>query len=94
MSDAKIILTPEQALSMLPNGDQIHTFRSASVALIGADWDRVDLEKAIRENVCEVGGVHCQAVNHGLVVWTDKTDPLFVECRKGVDYEAFAAERG
>lgn len=91
MSNEKIILTSEQALSMLPEGDRIHTFRSAPMALIGADWDRDDLEKAIRENQCEVGGDQCQAMNHGLVVWTGKTEPLFVECRKGIDYESFAA---
>jgi hypothetical protein len=86
MSDEKVILTEEQALAMLPEGDQIHTFRDGGIALLGADWDRADLEQAIRVNKCEVGGKQCQALNHGLVVWTGDR-PLFVECRKGIDYE-------
>lgn len=89
-SDEKVILTKEQALSMLPDGDRIHTFRSAfGGVLIGCDWDRDKLEQEIREKQCEVGGSQCQAMNHGLVVWTSETEPLFVECRTGIDYEAF-----
>lgn len=96
MSGEKIILTTEQALSMLPDGDSIHTFRSTGMALIGCDWEREDLEETIRESQCEIGGDQCQAFNHGLVVWTSETEPLFVECREGIDYEAFAvmAEKG
>lgn len=91
MSDEKVILTPEQALSMLPDGDQIHTFRSMGFALIGCDWSRSGLEKEIREKQCEVGGDQCQAMNHGLVVWTSETEPLFIECREGIDYAALEA---
>ena len=92
MSDEKVILTPEQALSMLPDGDQIHTFRSMGFALIGCDWSRSSLEQEIREKQCEVGGDQCQAMNHGLVIWTSETEPLFVECYKGFDYDAFETD--
>ena len=56
MHDERVILTEEQALAMLPEGDQIHTFRDGGIALLGADWNRADLEQAIRVNKCEVGG--------------------------------------
>ena len=92
INDLPIVLTAEQALSMLPDGDEVHTFRSTGNALFGADWSRSKLEQAIRENRCEVGGDQCQRMNHGLIVWTSEADALFVECRKGVDYESFAEQ--
>ena len=92
MTDDRAILTTEQALSMLPEGERIHTFRTNPLALLGADWDREDLIAAIREGQCEIGGEACQNFNHGLVVWTGD-NPLFVECKKGFDYKAFEAER-
>ena len=87
--DTKVILTTEEALSMLPDGDSIHTFRSNHMCLIGADYERVELIKKIKENQCEIGGDQCQKMNHGLVVWTSKNDPLFLECREGVNYDSF-----
>ena len=88
MSDDPIILTADQALSMLPDGDRIHTFRSAGIALVGCDWDRDKIEEAIRENECELGGPMCQKMNHGLAVHVGG-DPLFVECKPEFDYAQF-----
>ena len=87
--DDKVILTAKQALSMLPAGGRIHTFRSNSIGLMGADWERDELERAIKVNQCEIGGNRCQAMNHGLVIWTGEATPLFVECREGLDYDSF-----
>ena len=89
MSDDKVPLTAEQAISMLPDGESVHTFRDMPGIMLGADWNRDTLIEAIRNSKCEVGGKACQGMNHGLVVWTD--GPLFVECREDVDYEQFAS---
>ena len=90
IDDSRVVLTPEQALSMLGDGDSIHTFRSAGPMLLGCDWDRDKLEEAIRGNRCEIGGDACKGMNHGLVVAVDGW--LFVECKPGFDYSAFEAD--
>jgi hypothetical protein len=47
---------------------------------IGCDYDRADAEKHIREAVqCEIGGPHCQRMNHALIVWSSKTRMTFFE---------------
>jgi hypothetical protein len=78
----RIFFTADEAIAMLPDGETVHTFRSGVGILIGADWDRDDLIRAIRANKCEQGGEQCTAMGHGLVVWTSETNPLFVETRK------------
>jgi hypothetical protein len=91
MSDDKCLLTPDQAIAMLdPDGENIHTLRSAPLCMLGADWERSDLIKAIRTAAgLEIGGDMCKGMNHGLVVWTERDNPLFVECAKGFDYDAY-----
>lgn len=87
----KITLTKEQALSMLGEDEQIHTFRSTAVAMIGCDWKRSSIVEAISANECELGGPSCISMNHGLVIHVDGS-PLFVECKKGFDYAVFLPE--
>ena len=38
----RIFLTVEQAESVLPDGDSIHTFFNTGFGLLGADWSRKD----------------------------------------------------
>ena len=86
------LISAEQAIGMLSDDERIHTFRSGPMALIGCDWDREDLIAAINEaERIDIGGEQCCLMNHGLVVWTGQ-EPLFVECRDGIDYEAEAAK--
>lgn len=88
MSNERIELTTEQALSMLGEGDEIHTFRTPSPGvMLGCDWKRQHILDAIEDNECELGGPMCQSMNHGLIVHVD--GPLFVACRDGFDYAAF-----
>lgn len=62
-------LTVEQALAMLPDGDFIHTFRNSPGTLLGADWSRAEIEKAIRETDCrELAGQIATDMKHGLVI--------------------------
>ena len=45
----KRFITPEEAINVLPKGKTIHTFFSNGVMLVGADWDREDVLKNIKE---------------------------------------------
>lgn len=88
--DDRIVLTTEQALGMLPDDDDIHTFRNPGGIMLGCDWTRDAITQAIENNECELGGEMCKRMNHGLVIWVD-SKPLFVECRDEIDYKAFEA---
>lgn len=88
MSDDRVVLSKEQAISMLSDDETIHTYRNAGFMLVGCDWDRAELLEAIEKNECELGGPMCQQMRHGLVIHIGDS-PLFVECREGIDYEAF-----
>lgn len=62
-------LTVEQALGLLPEGDDIHTFRGSFPCLIGADWSRDSIEKAIRESdVRLLAGPTAASMKHGLAI--------------------------
>ena len=91
MTDDRFFLSAGQALAMLdPEAERIHTFVRGPGCILGVDRDRVDLEAEIRvAEPREIGGEACRRINHGLVLWTDRHNPLFVECRKGFDYAAY-----
>jgi hypothetical protein len=83
MSDERILLTKEEAIELLGDREDIHTFRSGMNVLIGADHSRASLLDSIEHAVqIEIGGEMCKKTGHGLVVWTSNTDPLFVEADK------------
>jgi hypothetical protein len=84
MSEARTFLTKDQALAMLPEEGDVHTFRSSPGILVGADWRRSDVVAAIEKagpEELEVGGPQCQAMGHSLVLWT-RGEPLFIETKK------------
>lgn len=70
-------LTPEQALDVLPAGEFIHTFMQGGRVLVGAEWDRADVEKSVRENPCELSGPAATAMGHGLVIM-EPDGPVFI----------------
>ena len=82
--DNRIFLTPEQAIELLPEDDDIHTYISDGRVLIGLYWIRGNLIKKIREaDYREVSGPHARAMNHGICIY-DKSaifisDLLFFE---------------
>lgn len=79
MSNSKIvILTYDQAVSVLPDGDMIHTYYSVPNTLLGADWSRNDVLDVIRKGNPQIGGKMCRDSGHGLVVFTG-TGPLFIK---------------
>lgn len=79
----RLFLTKEQALSTLPEGEDIHCFVSGGI-LIGADWSREQVEQYIKDaDTAEIGGEMCRRMGHGLAVFG--TDGLkFFEAKEEV----------
>ena len=43
MSGKRLYLTKEQALSVLPDKEEVHTFYNVPPTLIGADWSKDEI---------------------------------------------------
>ena len=81
MSEEKVILlSKEEALYIARIRDnKIHSFLSNSIALVGADHSLEDFLKELDEaKEIEVGGEHCRAMGHALVLW-ERDTPYFFE---------------
>lgn len=80
--DDKVFLTAEQAIAMLPDKAEIHTYRGAGPVLLGADWGREDLIVAMKKSkTIEVTGPMAQSMNHGIAFFDDH-GAVFVETVK------------
>lgn len=79
MTDEREPLTLDEAVAMLPDGDEIHTFRSSPGMMLGADWPRDQIVAAMAECGVELAGPMATAMGHGLVVLDPK--PLFIATR-------------
>lgn len=81
MSDEKIILTAEEAESLLVDGDYIHSYRNPAAGMfLGCDFDRAQAIEAIRTaHALEIGGDNCKRMKHGLVVWDSPTSLFFFQ---------------
>lgn len=82
----KKYLTVEQAISLLPEGEEIHTFYGG-VALIGADWEREEvINKLKSSDKIEIAGEMARNMGHGLAVYNNDakyiSDVLFIETDK------------
>ena len=77
------LLTYDEAVALLPDGDTIHTYLDGGFALLGADWRRPDiltlLEMTSRR---EVTGGAAQSMGHGLAAFRADGAPVFIETRK------------
>jgi hypothetical protein len=78
------LLTYDEAVALLPDGDSIHTFLDGGTALIGADWDRSAILTLLREagHEIEVTGPAAQSMGHGLAAYRADGTPVFIETRK------------
>ena len=79
-----IYITPDQAISILPGGDFIHTFYNPGFGLVGADWSRADIIDKLRSSdIIELTGEVAQRMGHGMCVYGKDTkyqsDILFIE---------------
>lgn len=81
MDDDRVRLTYEDAVAMLPDGDDIHTFVQGGMALIGADWRRDQIIGEIRRCGAELSGEQATMMKHGLVITEGRVSPLFIATR-------------
>lgn len=69
MEERELVLTPDQAISLLADGEYVHNMRGGFGMMLGADWGRQEAEDAIRsaERV-EIGGPNARAMGHPIAV--------------------------
>ena len=81
---SRVFITEEEAINLLPEGKEIHTYRNSCVGvLLGCDWERGDILNEIKKaDHLEITGSNSRAMCHGLAIWNDGdsfSDILFVE---------------
>ena len=67
MSDDQVFLTCEQAVSLLPDGEDVHVFLNPNGMLVGADWSRQSVLDMLKVGESQLGGDMCLSMGHGLV---------------------------
>ena len=83
MTDDVVLLSYDEAVALLPEGERIHTILDSGIALLGADWDRDQVLDLLRTtDRREVTGPAAQAMGHGLAAFRDG-EPVFIETRSG-----------
>lgn len=79
----RVMVSFNDAVAMLPEGDSVHTFRDSGRALIGADWSRQEIIDWLLTHQVELSGEQAVGMNHGLA-GHDKYGWLFIETKKEV----------
>lgn len=78
---AEQLLTYDEAVALLPDGDRVHTFLDGG-ALVGADWDRAKiLDLLATAERREVTGLVAQSYGHGLAAYREDGVPVFIKTR-------------
>lgn len=80
-------INADEAISLLPEGDEIHTTIQKGMMFIGADWSREDIiDKIQKSERIEITGPRARAMGHGLALFGKnaqyQSDILFVETDK------------
>jgi len=82
VSDEIELLTYDQSVALLPDGDRVHTFLDSGIALLGIDWDRDQVLALLRTTGRrEVTGPAAQSMHHGLAAYRPDGVPVFIETR-------------
>ena len=69
MPDTNLTLTPDQAESLLPPGERVHSFVNPPWGFVGCDSSREAVVRLIREaRLLEIGGERAKRVKRALVV--------------------------
>lgn len=85
MTDDVVLLSYDEAVALLPDGERIHTILDSGIALLGAGWDRDQVLGLLRTtDRREVTGPAAQAMGHGLAAFRDG-EPVFIETRSEED---------
>lgn len=75
-SQDRFIITADEAESLLPEGEYIHTIAGGRRLILGCDWSREGAVKALREAVqIELGGPE----RHPIIVWDTETHHYFFQ---------------
>lgn len=80
----KRYITYDEAVSILPDGEYVHTFINGGFGLMGADWSKEEiLDKMNRSEVIELTGKQARSMNHGMCAYNKsakrQSDILFIE---------------
>lgn len=83
-NEQKKIISYEDAISILPDEEYIHTFYNANFGLCGADWSRAEiLDKLKNSEVIELTGETARGMGHGMCAYNKDAqymqDVLFIE---------------
>lgn len=81
---SKKYITYEEAVSLLPDGEYVHTFYNNAFGLFGADWSKEEiLDKLRKSEIIELTGNQARSMNHGMCAYNKDTkwqsDILFIE---------------
>lgn len=81
---SKRYITYEETVSLLPDGEYVHTFYNTSFGLVGADWSREEiLDKLQKSEILELTGEQARGIGHGMCVYNKDTkyhnEILFIE---------------
>lgn len=79
----KAYITKEQALALLPEDENVHTFLNAGFGLCGADWSREEIiDKINKSDVLELTGPGARSMGHGICAYNSgarQGDILFIQ---------------
>ena len=80
----KRFITVQEAISLLPASENVHTFYNEPLALIGADWTKDEIIDEIRRaDIIELTGEESRKLNHGIAIYKKGTkrqdEILFIE---------------
>lgn len=80
----KRYITANEAISLLPKGNSIHTFYNESWGLVGADWSREEvIDKLKKSEKIELTGETARNMSHGIAAYNNDTkyrdEILFIE---------------
>ena len=79
----RVSLTAEQAISVLPEGKNVHTFADANFGIVGTDWSRENIIKRLEcADHIELSGEIARAMNHGIYIYdkdANAEELIFIE---------------
>ena len=79
------VLTPDEAMAMLPRRGRIHTFVNAQPGvMIGADWDRRAVLRLLRRKSVKllIAGPGARETGHGLAVLRENKSTVFIQTKE------------
>lgn len=86
MSEPNKELTYEEAVSMLPDGEEIHTFTQVGGIIMGCDHGRESVLVELKEaKKLVLAGKNARAMNHAIGMYRDTDDKdldlMFIETK-------------